>query len=84
MQVHIFDIVVKRLSLQHIYFDVLVDSDNKDRVKEFAEIYLSSLGINSDSITQLECDFCHSEIANPEVITVIEQHGYCIIPLRKS
>ncbi|MEC4727392.1 DUF2024 family protein [Shewanella sp. D64] len=82
MQVHVFDIRATSSSLQYTYFDVLVDSNNKDRVKEFAKIYLSSLGINSDRINQLQCNFCHSEIANPEVITTIEQYGYCIIPLQ--
>ena len=81
MQVHVFDTYVTTSTSQYVHFDVLVDDKNKDQVKEFAQVYLSSLGIEVDSINQSRCDFCHSEIANPEVITAIEKHGYSIIPL---
>ncbi|WP_394391115.1 DUF2024 family protein [Shewanella woodyi] len=82
MQVHVFDTHVTTLAKQYVHFDVLVDDKNKDRVKEYAKVYLDSLGINVESISQSRCDFCHSEMANPEVIASIEQHGFCIIPLK--
>ncbi|NRD75780.1 DUF2024 family protein [Shewanella sp. VB17] len=81
MQVHVFDTHVNTSTGQYVHFDVLVDDSNKGRVEEYANIYLSSLDIKVETISQSRCDFCHSEMANPEVILAIERNGYYIIPL---
>lgn len=81
MQIHIFDTHVTTDDNQYLHFDVLVSDESVDNVKRYADEYLDSLGISANSIRQAACQFCHSEIANPEVQTSIEQKGYAIIRL---
>ncbi|GHF89686.1 DUF2024 family protein [Thalassotalea marina] len=81
MNVHVYDTHVYTIAGEYIHFDVLVDDHNKDKVQQFAETYLNSLGVSVDRIKQGHCNFCHSESANPEVQLQIEQHGYSIIRL---
>jgi len=81
MKVHFFDTHVTTEDNQYLHFDVLVNDDSVDSVKRFAEEYLTSLGIAASAIRQAACQFCHSELANPEVQNTIEQKGYAIIRL---
>ena len=62
---------------QYIHFDVLVSNENVKQVGQ----YLASLGVKVDNIKQSRCNFCHSEIANPEVQQNIANHGHSIIRL---
>ena len=81
MNIHIYDTHVHTDSGEYIHFDVLVNDENINNVKQYAESYLASLGISIDKIFQSRCDFCHSEIANPEVQQNILEQGYSIIQL---
>ncbi|MBB1272211.1 DUF2024 family protein [Psychromonas sp. SR45-3] len=81
MNIHIYDTHVHTDSGEYVHFDVLVNDENINNVKQYAESYLASLGISIDNISQSRCDFCHSEIANPEVQLNILEQGYSIIQL---
>ncbi|GGD61214.1 DUF2024 family protein [Lacimicrobium alkaliphilum] len=81
MQVHVYDTHVHTSAGQYLHFDVLVDDSNVGQVKQFAQDYLTSLGVTADKITQSRCNFCHSEIANPEVALAIENNGHSILVL---
>ena len=81
MKIHIFDTHVHTKSGEYIHFDVLVNDENINNVKEFADNYLASLGVKSENIKQGRCNFCHSEVANPEVKENILTKGYSIIRL---
>ncbi len=81
MEIHVFDTHVRTESGDYLHFDVLVDDKNSKRVNEFVWRYLSSKGIKADSLKSSSCQFCHSEIANPEVQAAINQHGHFILPL---
>jgi hypothetical protein len=81
MQIHVYDTHVNTTSGQYIHFDVLVSDKNADKVEQYAKQYLASLGVQVDNIKQSRCNFCHSEIANPEVQENIANHGHSIIRL---
>ena len=81
MNVHIYDTHVTTDDNQYLHFDVLVNDLNVDKVKQYADDYLNSLGITASNIRQASCQFCHSELANPEVQSAIEQKGHAIIRL---
>lgn len=81
MNIHIYDTHVRTVSGEYIHFDVLVNDENINQVKQYAESYLASLGISIDNISQSRCNFCHSEVANPETQQNILVQGYSIIRL---
>jgi hypothetical protein len=81
MKIHVYDTHVHTTSGQYIHFDVLVSNENIKQVDQYAKQYLASLGVKVDNIKQSHCDFCHSEIANPEVQNNIANQGYSIIRL---
>ena len=81
MKIHVYDTHVYTTSGEHLHFDVLVNDGNVKRVKQYAEGYLASLGIRGEHIQQSRCNFCHSEIANPEVQNNIASQGHSIIRL---
>jgi len=81
MKIHVYDTHVHTEAGEYIHFDVLVNDENVNHVKKYASDYLISLGIKSEHIKQGRCNFCHSEIANPEVIENIISHGHSIIRL---
>lgn len=82
MHIHVYDTHVYTLTGEYIHFDVLVNDENKTQVQKFAETYLNNLGVAVGDIKQGQCNFCHSEIANPDVKSDIENHGYSIIRLQ--
>lgn len=81
MNIHIYDTHVRTVSGEYIHFDVLVNDENINQVKQYAESYLASLGISIDNISQSRCNFCHSEVANPEAQQNILAQGHSIIRL---
>lgn len=83
MQVHVYDTHVTTSTGHYLHFDVLVDDANIANVKRFAGQYLNLLGIEVSQIKQSSCLFCHSEVANPEVIESINSQGHFIIELAK-
>lgn len=81
MKIHVYDTHIHTTTGQYIHFDVLVDDDNVKQVAQYAKNYLDSLGVKTESIKQSRCNFCHSEMANPEVHDNIVSHGHCILRL---
>lgn len=82
MNIHVYDTHVHTQSGEYLHFDVLVNDQNVPHVERYANAYLSSLGIEKGAVKQGRCQFCHSEIATPEVQAQIIKQGYCILPLR--
>jgi len=82
MKTHIYDTHVTTKDGSYYHFDVLVTDDSVDRVVEYANIYLDSIGVSQSEINQNKCHFCHSEMANPQVIMELERDGFSIIPMQ--
>ncbi len=81
MKIHVYDTHVHTAAGDYVHFDVLVNDEHVSQVKRYAENYLASLGIQGKNIEQSRCNFCHSEIANPEVQKNIAAQGHSIIRL---
>lgn len=81
MQIHVYDTHITTNNGVYLHFDVLVDDANVPKVKQFAEQYLKANGIEVGQIHQSRCQFCHSEVANPETIEQINKKGHAIIEL---
>jgi len=81
MKIHVYDTHVYTTSGQYIHFDVLVSDDSVKHVDKYAKQYLASLGVQIDNIKQSRCNFCHSEVANPEVQENIANLGHSILRL---
>ncbi|PAJ72502.1 hypothetical protein CJF42_20940 [Pseudoalteromonas sp. NBT06-2] len=81
MKIHVYDTHVKTAQGQQLHFDVLVDDDHQSRVEEFAKKHLKNLGIDNAKIATSSCQFCHSEVANPEVQAIIKRQGHYVLPL---
>ncbi|GLX78294.1 hypothetical protein tinsulaeT_16340 [Thalassotalea insulae] len=81
MKIHVYDTHVLTAQGQHIHFDVLVNDEHIERVQEFAEQYLAKLKVPATEIKQHRCNFCHSEVASPNVQQQIAEQGHSIIRL---
>lgn len=81
MKIHVYDTYVTTTAGQYLHFDVLVNEQNTLDVSKFAESYLHGLGIQSAQIKSNSCQFCHSEMANLEVQSKIQNNGHYILPL---
>jgi len=84
MNVHIYDTHIRTTSGLYLHFDVLVNDQNKDKVKEYAQAYLTKQGILVNQLTLNACEFCHSEMGNPEVVASIERKGHYILQLERG
>ena len=83
MNIHIYDTHVRTSAGLYLHFDVLVNEENKSKVIEYAQAYLTKQGISADQLTLNSCEFCHSEMGNPEVIAAIKREGHHILQLAR-
>ena len=81
MNVHVYDTHVTTEDGRYLHFDVLVDDANVKNVGDYIQKYLKSLHVEQSKISSNRCNFCHSEIANPEVQQDIADQGHSILPL---
>ncbi|NQZ82391.1 MAG: DUF2024 family protein [Colwellia sp.] len=84
MKIHVYDTHVKTKTGGYVHFDVFVDDAHVNKAKQYAQQYISALGIEPEQIELNSCQFCHSEIANPEVQTTIIRQGHYILPLTNT
>ncbi len=65
-----------------MHFDVFVKSGTSaQEALGYGKQWLESIRESADSLDQSRCNFCHSEIANPEVERTINQQGYFILQM---
>lgn len=65
-----------------MHFDVLLpEGGNESIAKTFALQWLKSIGIPSENISLNNCQFCHSQQANPEIEQAISFQGYAIFQM---
>ena len=81
MNIDIYDTYITTTDGQKLHFDLLLPSDNSKHAAQYAHQWLHSHGIAIQQISQQSCNFCHSEIANPEVQQLIKRNGYYVLPL---
>jgi cbb3-type cytochrome oxidase cytochrome c subunit len=83
MNIHIYDTHVKTNSVLYLHFDVLVNDENESKAQQYAEEYIAKQGIAEHQLTLNSCQFCHSEVANPDVKATIEREGHYILQLER-
>ncbi|QQS51263.1 MAG: DUF2024 family protein [Bacteroidota bacterium] len=83
MKVAVWDTYVQRVDGKKMHFDIIVPEEIKDAgiIYQFGEEYLKGKMVQSEKITSKECEFCHVENANINVINDIEFKGYHIVEM---
>jgi len=65
-----------------LHFDVFVTAGTaKFSALQYGKQWLESIGEDAAGLEQSLCQFCHSEIANPEVAKTIENQGHFILQM---
>lgn len=67
---------------RRMHFDVFVESGtSKDKALEYGKQWLASIGEDAEALNQSLCNFCHTEMANPEVERTIKNQGHFILQM---
>ncbi|PIW61776.1 DUF2024 family protein [Shewanella sp. CG12_big_fil_rev_8_21_14_0_65_47_15] len=82
MKVQVFDTHVKTQAGHYLHFDVLVEPKNAAQANFYAQRFLQQQGIDAADIQQQSCNFCHNEIATPEVMAAIDADEHFILKLQ--
>lgn len=80
MKIDVYDTYVRTRDGALLHFDVFIPEGTSDAIR-FAKQWLHEMGISYDKIEQENCQFCHSEIPDPEVIQQINHIGYYILQM---
>ena len=78
MEIHVYDTYVKAKDGHTMHFDVITDVKDHDKAIEYGKQWLASIGESDATMTQNECQFCHSQGANELVEKDINEKGYHI------
>lgn len=79
MEIHVYDTYVQSTKDGHtMHFDVITSEKNHQKAIEYAKQWLESIGEGNATVTQEECQFCHSQGAPQPVAQAIEKNGYFI------
>lgn len=82
MKIDVYDSYAKTLDGRTLHFDVFVLSGtHADVAFQYGKEWLTSIGENPDSLEQSRCNFCHTEMANPDVQQVVEVKGFFILQM---
>ena len=81
MKIDVYDSYAKSNG-RLMHFDVFVEAGTTaQKALEYGKQWLESIRESPESLDQSRCNFCHSEIANPEVERMIAQQGYFILQM---
>jgi hypothetical protein len=81
MHIDVYDTHVTTEQGKYLHFDILVEKDNAENIKDYAKNWLESMGHSAQDFDQSRCNYCHSEIAKQEVIDMIKQEKFYVICL---
>lgn len=82
MKIDVYDTYATPSGRDTIHFDVfLPHGENVEKAFETAQQWLSSIGENPEGLKQSRCNFCHSEMARPDIAKEIEEKGYFILQM---
>lgn len=81
MKIDVYDSYAK-FEGRMMHFDVFVkEGISGSSALQYGRQWLSSIGESAEGLEQALCNFCHSEMANPEVAKSIESNGYFILQM---
>lgn len=78
MEIHVYDTYVKAKDGHTMHFDVITGEKDHDKAIEYGKKWLASIGEGDATMTQNECQFCHSQGASEVVEKDITENGYYI------
>lgn len=82
MKIDVYDTYATLSKGTKVHFDVFLETGQpKGKALEIAKLFLEELGETASNITVDQCDFCHKEIANPDVKKQIEIQGFYILKM---
>lgn len=78
MDIHVYDTYVKAKDGHTMHFDVITGVKDHDKAIAYGKEWLASIGEPDATMTQNECQFCHTQGAPPNVEADINSKGYYI------
>lgn len=82
MKIDVYEPYARSKTGKVMHFDVFVKTGTtEDKAFEYGRKWLTEIGESADNLTQSNCNFCHSEMANPVVQKTIQQDGYFILEM---
>ncbi|MDX8403909.1 MAG: DUF2024 family protein [Mariprofundaceae bacterium] len=81
MKIHVYDTYTRAKNGTLMHFDIFLSEKNATEAYAAARAWLAEIGETETKLTQEECRFCHSEMANPDVTAVIDTQGYFILQM---
>lgn len=82
MKIEVYDSYANTVDGRTIHFDVFVKSStNPDVALRRGKEWLASIGENPAGLEQSRCNYCHTEVANPEVQCSVEVEGFFILQM---
>lgn len=82
MKIDVYDSFATSPTRGVMHFDVFVESGSSPELAhQYGQRWLESIGESAASLSQSRCNFCHSEMANPEVKTTIQAQRYFILQM---
>ena len=82
MKIDVYDSFATSNRGHLLHFDVFVATATPaEQALIFGQQWLESIGEQAIGLKQSRCNFCHSEVANPDVAQHIETHGYFFLQM---
>lgn len=82
MKIDVYDSYANSRDGRLMHFDVFVKSGTSAEVAwRRGRDWLESIGENPVGLEQSRCNFCHTEVANPEVQRAVEHEGFFILQM---
>lgn len=81
MKIDVYDSYAKSNG-RTLHFDVFIEAGKPPQdALNYGKQWLESIRESPNGLDQSLCNFCHTEIANPEVERRIRSHGYFILQM---
>ncbi len=82
MKIDVYDSYAQTREGRVMHFDVFVETNTPaEQALQYGKNWLESIGEDTAGLNQSHCNFCHSEVANPEVQLSIKNDGYFILQM---
>jgi hypothetical protein len=82
MKIAVYDTYAQSKNGHVIHFDVFVkEGTSNDLAFEFAQKFLKEIGEEENALKQSQCNFCHTEQANPTIQQQLQENGYAILQM---
>lgn len=82
MKIDVYNTYATHAGSEVMHFDVLLPAgESRQQAIDSAILWLEEVGIEPGSIRLDQCNYCHSEIAAPEIENALDSKGFAILQL---